>query len=68
MRMGVRGTRMRFNLAQWTGIAVTTIVVAGSDMDVLYAVPMGVIAGALATLFSAIAHSALEKSTTRRPG
>ena len=59
---------MRLNLAQWTGLCVTTIVVAGSDMDVLYAVPMGVIAGALATLLSAIAHGALEKTTTRRSG
>jgi len=59
---------MRLNLAQWTGLCVTIIVVAGSDMDVLYAVPMGVIAGALATLLSAIAHGALAKTTTRRWG
>jgi hypothetical protein len=59
---------MRFNLAQWTGLAVTTIVVTGSDMDVLYAVPLGVFAGALATLLSAIGHSALERPTMRRRG
>ena len=59
---------MRLNLAQWTGLSVTVIVVAGSDMDVLYAVPMGVLAGALATFLSAVAHSALEKTTTRRQG
>ncbi|HXJ00784.1 MAG TPA: hypothetical protein VNH44_06140 [Micropepsaceae bacterium] len=59
---------MQFNLAQWTGIAVTAIVVAGSDMDVVYAVPLGMIAGALATFFSAIANSALDKTITRRPG
>ena len=59
---------MRLNLAQWTGISVTAIVVAGSDMDVLYAVPLGMFAGALATFFSAIANSAVEKTTTRPPG
>ena len=37
-------------LAQWTGVAVTAIVVSGSDMDLLYAIPLGIFAGALATL------------------
>jgi hypothetical protein len=46
---------MPFNLAQWTGIAVTIIVVSGTDMDVVYAVPLGLFAGALATFFSALA-------------
>ncbi len=59
---------MRLNLAQWTGISVTAIVVAGSDMDILYAVPLGMFAGALATLFSALAHGAVEKATTRPRG
>ncbi len=39
------------NVAQWTGLAVTAIVVLGCDVDVLYAVPLGVFAGALATFF-----------------
>ncbi len=60
------GVAMRLNLAQWTGLCVTTIVITGSDMDVLYAVPVGVIAGAFATLLSALTHSALEKVTMRR--
>jgi hypothetical protein len=47
---------MNFNLAQWTGVAVTSIVVLGSDIDVVYAVPLGVFAGALATFFSALAQ------------
>ena len=47
---------MPFNLAQWTGIAVTAIVVSGSDMDVVYAVPLGLFAGALATFLSALAE------------
>jgi len=59
---------MRFNLAQWTGLAVTVIVVAGSDIDVLYAVPLGVFAGAFATFVSALAHSAVDRTTTRRSG
>jgi len=42
-------------LAQWTGIIVTTIVVLGCDMDVVYAVPLGLFAGALATFFAALA-------------
>ena len=46
---------MPFNLAQWTGIAVTVIVVSGTDMDVIYAVPLGIFAGALATFFSTVA-------------
>jgi hypothetical protein len=59
---------MRLKLAQWTGLSVTAIVVAASDMDMLYAVPLGMLAGALATFFSAIAHSAVEKTTTRPRG
>ncbi|HSM94456.1 MAG TPA: hypothetical protein VLT91_00330 [Rhizomicrobium sp.] len=43
------------NVAQWTGLAVTAIVVLGCDMDVVYAVPLGVFAGALATFFSSLA-------------
>lgn len=57
---------MRLNLAQWTGISVTVIVVAGTDVDVLYAVPMGMFAGALATFLSAMAQSRLERTTPRQ--
>jgi hypothetical protein len=59
---------MRLNLAQWTGLSVTAIVVAGSDIDMLYAVPLGMLAGALATFFSALAQGAVEKTTTRPRG
>ena len=48
-------------LAQWTGIAVTSIVVLGSDIDVAYAVPLGLFAGALATFFSALAERQIDK-------
>jgi len=41
-------------MAQWVGIVVTSIVVLGCDADVIYAVPLGIFAGALATLFVAL--------------
>ena len=44
------------NVGQWTGIVVTTIIVLGCDMDVLYAVPLGIFAGALATYFVTLAE------------
>lgn len=54
------------SLAQWTGMAVTAIVVLGSDMDVIYAVPLGIFAGALATFFWAAAEQqALRRRVTR---
>jgi len=46
-------------LAQWTGVAVTAIVVSGSDTDLVYAVPLGILAGALATFFSSLAEYAV---------
>jgi hypothetical protein len=42
------------NIAQWTGFAVTMIIVLGRDADVLTAVPLGIAAGMLATLFQAV--------------
>ena len=42
------------NVAQFTGIVITTIIVMGSDIDVFYAMPLGIFAGALATLFVAV--------------
>jgi hypothetical protein len=42
--------------AQLTGMVVTALTVFGTDMDVLYAVPLGVIAGALMTFFVALAE------------
>jgi hypothetical protein len=43
------------HIGQWTGMVVTTIVVLGCDMDVLYAMPLGIVAGALATFFVTLA-------------
>jgi hypothetical protein len=42
------------NVAQLTGMIVTAIIVFGSDLDVYYAMPLGLFAGALATLFVAL--------------
>ena len=44
------------NVGQWTGLIVTTIIVLGCDLDVLYAVPLGIFAGALATYFVALSE------------
>lgn len=41
-------------MAQLTGMLVTAIVVFGTDMDVLTAVPLGILAGALAMFFMAL--------------
>ncbi|MGH6871376.1 MAG: hypothetical protein ACREHE_07715 [Rhizomicrobium sp.] len=38
-------------VAQYAGLLVTSIVVLGCDMDVVYAVPLGMLAGAVATFF-----------------
>jgi hypothetical protein len=43
------------NVAQLTGMIVTAIVVFGTDLDVYYAMPLGLFAGALATFFVALA-------------
>jgi len=42
--------------AQITGMIVTTIVVFGTDTDVLLAVPLGILAGGLATFFVALSE------------
>jgi hypothetical protein len=42
------------NVAQWTGLAVTAIIVFGCDVDVIYAMPLGILAGALATLLASL--------------
>ncbi|HVZ90595.1 MAG TPA: hypothetical protein VG843_03010 [Rhizomicrobium sp.] len=44
------------NVAQLTGMAVTAIVVFGTDLDVYYAMPLGIMAGALATLLVTLAE------------
>ena len=46
--------RMPKNVAQFTGVVVTAIIVMGTDMDVFFALPLGIMAGTLATLFVAM--------------
>ena len=50
------------NIAQFTGIVVTVIIVMGSDMDVFYAMPLGIMSGALATFFVALSDGRLRLS------
>ena len=45
------------NVAQWTGLLVTAIIVLGCDADVIYAMPLGIMAGALATMFVALSEA-----------
>lgn len=40
--------------AQITGVIVTSIVVLGSDTGLLLAVPLGILAGAMATFFASL--------------
>ncbi len=42
------------NVAQFTGMIVTSIIVFGTDMDVFYAMPLGIFAGALAMFLVAL--------------
>jgi hypothetical protein len=44
------------NVAQWTGIVVTTLIVLGRDIDVVTALPFGIAAGALASMFVALSR------------
>lgn len=50
---------MRNSTGRWTGVAVTALVVFGCDLDVAYAVPLGLMAAALATIFVTLAESGL---------
>ena len=52
--------------AQVTGMIVTAIVVFGSDTDVLLAMPLGILAGALAVFFVSLSESASESAEAAR--
>ena len=43
---------MRRKVARWTGMAVTFVVVLGSDFDVVLALPLGLFAGGLAAILT----------------
>lgn len=47
--------------AQWIGIFVTSIVVLGTDTDVIYAVPLGIAAGALSVFFVTLSEWKFEQ-------
>jgi hypothetical protein len=53
--------RVRFpiprSVAQLTGMLVTGIVAFGTDLDVYYAMPLGVFAGALAIFFISLSEA-----------
>jgi len=53
-------------IAQFMGILVTALVVLGTDLDVLYAVPLGIFAGALTTYFVSLAPASKAKASSRR--
>ena len=54
------------SVAQLTGIIVCSIVVFGTDLDVTYAVPLGVLSGALAVFFVAVAEGQERVRISRR--
>ena len=45
------------SVAQLTGLIVTAIVTFGTDLDLTYAMPLGVAAGMLATFFVAMSDA-----------
>ena len=55
--VGRGGQQMPKSVAQLTGVIVCGIVAFGTDVDVTYAVPLGVLAGALATFFVSVAEA-----------
>ena len=55
------------SMAQLTGVVVCSIVVFGTDLDVTYAVPLGVLSGALAVFFVSVAESRELVRASRRP-
>jgi hypothetical protein len=56
-------------MAQLTGVLVTAIVAFGTDLDVVYAMPLGVFAGALAVFFVSVSdgEQALRAKAVVRP-
>jgi hypothetical protein len=45
------------SVAQLTGILVTAIVTFGTDLDAVYSVPLGILAGALAMFFVSMSEA-----------
>ena len=51
------------SMAQLTGVVVCSIVMFGTDLDVTYAVPLGVLSGALAVFFLSFAEAEAKVQT-----
>jgi hypothetical protein len=47
-------------MAQITGVTVTSIIVLGNDFEIMFALPAGLLAGALAIFFVRAAERTLE--------
>ncbi len=45
------------SIAQLTGILVTAIVAFGTDLDITWSVPFGILAGALAMFFVSLSEA-----------
>ena len=54
------------SVAQLTGVLVTAIVAFGTDLDVYYAMPLGVFAGALAIFFVSLSEDRAEARAPQR--
>ena len=54
-------------VAKLTALAVTSIIVFGTDSDVLRAVPLGLLAGVLTTTFAALLGAPLRPEPEREP-
>ena len=50
--LSLKGDKLRLSLAQITGITVTFVFGFGSDLDLLFALPVGILAGLVAELVS----------------
>jgi hypothetical protein len=54
---GTEGKIVPRSVAKLTGVLVTTIVTFGTDLDMTYAMVLGIFAGALATFFVSLAEA-----------
>jgi hypothetical protein len=54
------------SVAQLTGVIVCAIVTFGTDLDITYAMPLGILAGALAIFFVSVAEARQSYSERNR--
>ena len=55
------------SVAQLTGVLGTGIVAFGTDLDVYYAMPLGIFAGAVAIFCVSVSEAAQERAKVARP-